>query len=301
MAIEIELEVPEHLDGERLDKVVAALLGLSRAEAGRVVGAGARIDGRPARASDRVEGGSVLRCREPGERLKLEAEDVPFDVIHEDDDIVVVDKPAGMVVHPGAGQRRGTLAAGLLHRYPELEGVGDEGRWGFIHRLDKNTSGVLVVSRNQRSFEYLKEQIRSRSMGRAYLALVEGTMVSPTGTIDAPIARDPAHPTKRAVVHGGKAARTHYEVVGHYPGAGCSLLSVHLDTGRTHQIRVHLAAIGHPVVGDWTYGAGRRDLGAPRTFLHASRVDLTHPTTGEPISIESPLPTDLTAVLAQLT
>jgi 23S rRNA pseudouridine1911/1915/1917 synthase len=160
---------------------------------------------------------------------------------------------------------------------------------------------VLVVARNQRSFEYLKEQIRSRSMGRAYQALVEGTMVSPTGTIDAPIARDPAHPTKRAVAHGGKAARTHYEVVGHYPGSGCSLLSVRLDTGRTHQIRVHLAAIGHPVVGDWTYGASRRDLAAPRTFLHASRVDLTHPTTGEPMSIESPLPTDLTAVLAQLT
>ncbi len=215
--------------------------------------------------------------------------------------MIVVDKPAGIVVHPGTGRSRGTLAAGLIGRFPELAGVGASDRWGLVHRLDKDTSGVLLVARNETALE-LVDRGAAAAGDRPRLRRTRGGIhgLSPTGTIEAPIGRDPSRPTRRAISHTGKHARTHYEVVRNYLESDVSLLSVALETGRTHQIRVHLAAIGHPVVGDLTYGATRKDIGAPRTFLHAARLTFINPGTGEPMSVEAPLPPDLESVLDDL-
>lgn len=300
MAEQIALEVPGSLDGQRVDKAISELLDLSRARASDLVDSGVEVDGRSARASDRVKVGQVIVCDQPERTLQLEPEEVGFEVLYEDEAVIVVDKPAGLVVHPGSGRQKGTLAAGLINRYPELVGVGAAARWGLVHRLDIDTSGTLIVARTDDAFEKLVEAIRRRSVGRIYTALVEGRLGVPTGTIEAPIGRDPARPTRRTVTHTGKQARTHYEVVEEFAESNVSLLEVRLDTGRTHQIRVHMAAIGHPVVGDLTYGATRKDIASPRTFLHAARVEFTHPTSGEMVTVESPFPPDLSAVLERL-
>jgi len=292
--------VPASLDGARVDKAIAELLHLSRATASVVVEAGVEIDGAVAKASDRVRGGQVIRCRPPEDTITLIPESVDFEVLYEDDDVIVVDKPAGVVVHPGSGRTSGTLAAGLLARFPELEGVGAADRWGLVHRLDKDTSGALLVGRNQTAFESLTNQLRRREIARIYTALVEGRMGAPTGTIEAPIGRDPVLPTRRAIAHAGKHARTHYEVVRYFEHSDVSLVEVRLETGRTHQIRVHMSAIDHPVVGDILYRATRKDLACPRTFLHASRLEFTHPTTHERMSAEASLPADLATVLDHL-
>lgn len=301
MAEQIEVEVPAALDGARVDRAIAQILDVSRARATLLWDGAVTVDGRESRPSDRVATGQTISCPRPEEALALVAEDVVFGVLYEDDDLVVVDKPAGVVVHPGSGRATGTLAAGLINRYPEVVGVGASDRWGLVHRLDKDTSGAILVARNEAAFESLVAELGSRKIGRTYLALVEGAMGAPTGTIEAPIGRDPTRPTRRAVSHTGKHARTHYEVEEYFVGADASLLRVTLDTGRTHQIRVHLSAIDHPVVGDGTYGATRRDLDSPRTFLHASRLEFDHPTTGERISVDAPLPPDLSGVLDRLT
>lgn len=293
MAKQVELQVPADLDGARVDKALAILLDVSRAIASVVIESGVDVDGAPARASDRVRSGQLIVCDPPEGAIALAPEPLEFAVLHEDDFVIVVDKPAGVVVHPGSGRTGGTLAAGLLHRYPELAGVGTEGRWGLVHRLDKDTSGALLVARTPAAFTTLVEDLRQRRIGRTYLTLVEGRMAASTGTIDAPIARDPSQPTRRAVVHGGKPARTHYQVLEYLEEADATLLEVRLETGRTHQIRAHFAAIEHPVAGDRVYGATRKDLGVPRTFLHASRLELTHPVTGDLLSVEAPLPADL--------
>lgn len=299
MADQVEVEVPAELDGARVDKAVAALLEVSRAAAADVVRSGVTLDGIMVSGSDRIRHGQVIICQTPERPSSLAPEAVDFRVVYEDDEVIVVDKPAGVVVHPGSGQVRGTLAAGLLDRYPELEGVGAPDRWGLVHRLDKDTSGVLLVARTTGAFETLSSQLRRRDIDRSYTALVEGRMSAPTGTIDAPIGRDPVQPTRRAVVEGGKHARTHYEVVLYYETGDASLLDVRLETGRTHQIRVHLAAIEHPVAGDLAYGA-RRDLGLSRTFLHASHLEFSHPTTGERVPVEATLADDLYSALDRL-
>jgi 23S rRNA pseudouridine1911/1915/1917 synthase len=296
----VTVEVPALLEGARLDKAVAQLLGVSRAQAATIVAGGVELDGRPAEPSQRVVAGQTISCRAPGETIDLVPEEVAFDVLYEDDSMVVVDKPAGIAVHPGSGRSEGTLVAGLIARYPDLVGVGSPGRWGLVHRLDKDTSGALCVARTDSAFETLTGELRRREMSRVYTALVEGEMAAPTGTIDAPIARDPSRPTRQVVTHGGRHARTHFDVLRYYEGIDVSLLTVSLETGRTHQIRVHMESIGHPVAGDWTYGATRRDLSLPRTFLHASRLELTHPVSGERLVVESPLPKDLESLLASL-
>lgn len=300
MADKIELEVTADLDGARVDKAISDLLELSRARASALMDGGVELDGSPARASDRVRVGQVLICDRPVEALRLQPEDVDFGVLFEDQSVIVVDKPAGVVVHPGSGREGGTLAAGLIHRYPELVGVGAADRWGLVHRLDKDTSGAILVARTGGAFDALVAQLRERKVGRVYLALVEGVMGAPTGTVEAPIGRDPSRPTRRAVTHGGKHARTHFEVVEELDAVDASLLEVRLETGRTHQIRVHLAAIDHPVAGDLTYGAIRKDLGSPRTFLHAARVEFDHPATGARTDVVSPLAADLVDVLERL-
>ena len=292
--------MPSSLDGARVDKAIAELLHLSRASASVVVESGVEVDGAFVKASDRVRGGQVIKCRPPEEAIGLIPEAVDFDVLYEDHDVIVVDKPAGVVVHPGSGRSSGTLAAGLLARYPEVEGVGAIDRWGLVHRLDKDTSGALLVGRNQAAFEDLTNQLRRREIARVYTALVEGQIGAATGTIEAPIGRDPVLPTRRAIAHSGKHARTHYEMVRYFERSNVSLLEVRLETGRTHQIRVHMSAIDHPVVGDTLYRATRKDLGCPRTFLHASRLEFTHPRTVEPMSVQAPLPDDLATVLDHL-
>lgn len=300
MVEKVVLEVPVSLDGERLDKVLAEMLDVSRSRASVIVESGVEVDGAAATGSERVNAGQVISCERPEENAPLQPEDVEFGVLHEDDAVIVVDKPAGVVVHPGSGRQKGTLAAGLVARYPEVVGVGSEGRWGLVHRLDKDTSGALLVARTQDAYESLTKAIRRREVGRVYTALVEGRMGAPTGTIEASIGRDPSRPTRRAVTHTGKHAQTHYVVVREFVESNATLLEVRLETGRTHQIRVHMSAIDHPVAGDITYGASRKDLASPRTFLHASRVEFAHPVTGEPTNVESPLPSDLSAVVRRL-
>jgi 23S rRNA pseudouridine1911/1915/1917 synthase len=294
----LALTVPADLEGERLDKTLASLLDLSRAQARTLVDDGVFVDGTLGEPSDRVRQGSRLDTPEPREAMEMRPEPMEFGVLYEDDDLVVVDKPPGVVVHPGSGRRTGTLAAGLLHRYPQLEGVGQADRWGLVHRLDRDTSGTMIIALNEPTYEALSSMIRNREVTRVYTALTHGLFSSPTGMIDAPIGRDPSRPTRRAVMSGGKEARTHYEVVEEFPSMGCSLLRVRLETGRTHQIRVHLEAIDHPIIGDHTYTRRTFALKPPRIFLHASSVDFIHPTTAAALTVESPLPSDLTAMLA---
>lgn len=299
MADELTTRIPPELDETRLDKALATILGLTRSQARELVERGATVDGAVASASTRVPGGALVITGPPDFDQALVPEPVDFDVLYEDDQVVVVDKPSGLVVHPGAGRRVPTLASGLLHRYPEIEGVGSPGRWGLVHRLDRDTSGALVVARTADAYESLSGQIRRREVRRVYLALVEGIPASPTGTVDAPLGPDPDRPTRRALVPGGKPARTNFVVRQAFEARGCALLEIELETGRTHQIRVHLAAIGHPVVGDRVYG-GRSSVSSPRIFLHASAIEFTHPTMGERIRFEAPLPGDLAETLHRL-
>lgn len=297
MEDQVELSVPRALDGERLDRALAVILGVSRAAARELIESGATVDGAGAKVSDAVSAGSVIRSAAPRDPLRLIPERVDFGILHEDEHLLVIDKPAGVVVHPGSARHRGTLAAGLLERFPELDGVGEPLRWGLVHRLDKETSGAMVVARTAEAHALLKAMIRAREVVRVYTVLVEGLFNVPTGTIDAPIGPDQARPTRRTLTQGGKQAVTHYRVLAGHAGSNTSLLEVRLETGRTHQVRVHLAAIGHPVIGDRTYGSTTSRLGSPRQFLHASRLSFMHPLTGGAIDVESPLPPDLRSVL----
>lgn len=300
MADPIRVVVPADLDGERLDKALAVILGVSRNEAKYLVEEGVRLDGRPGAASGRVSEGSLIETPAPRTATVLEPEPIDFQVIIETDAYLVVDKPPGLVVHPGSARTRGTLAAGLIYRYPEIEGVGQQGRWGLVHRLDRDTSGALLVARTAAAYEDLTGQLARRDIKRTYTALVDGTFLIPTGTVEAPIGRDPARPTRRAVVPGGKHAVTHYEVEVNYPSVDAALLKVRLETGRTHQIRVHLAAIDHPVIGDRTYRGRPTTAAAPRVFLHASMLEFVDPSSQQGVEARSPLPGDLATALERL-
>ena len=291
----MQLTVPGSLGGERVDKAVALLSGLARSQVNHLVDAGAvRVDGRPVTSrSRRLVAGEVLVVDVPAPEDRAPVADpaVEVPVVFEDDQVLVVDKPAGLVVHPGAGNQNGTMVHGLLARHPELAGVGgDEARPGVVHRLDAGTSGLLVVARTEQAHQLLVAQLAARTVERRYRAMVHGRVASPAGVVDGPIGRDPREPTRHAVVAGGKPARTHYEVLDRRNET--SLLVCRLETGRTHQIRVHLAAIGHPLVGDVLYG-GHADLGLTRPYLHAFRLAFNHPTTGERVAFESPFPPDL--------
>lgn len=298
--------MPAALDGERLDRLVAMLVDVSRADAARLIESGAVcLDGVVAPAGKlRVREGQVVEidaAADVGSSLPMADPEVDVPVVHADADVLVVAKPPGLVVHPGAGTPEGTLVNGLLARYPELAGVGDPARPGIVHRLDKGTSGLLVVARTEPAYEALVSQLASRTVERRYLALVWGVPEPSTGAVDAPIGRSPRDPTRMAVVVDGRAARTRYEVRRAFSRpAPSALLECRLETGRTHQIRVHLAAIGHPVVGDATYGGLRPAIASPRPFLHAFRLSFDQPRTGERLTFESPLPDDLAAVLATL-
>jgi 23S rRNA pseudouridine1911/1915/1917 synthase len=296
--------VPAALAGERLDRVVALIGDLSRADAAATIAnGGVRVDGRPAAAGKvRLTEGQLVEIDPaalPVPVLPTADADVRFGVVYEDASVIVVDKPAGLVVHPGAGNIEGTLVSGLLARFPDVEGVGgDPVRPGIVHRLDAGSSGLLVVARTDAAAEALIEQFADHSATRRYDALVWGVPEAPHGIIDAPIGRDRGDPLKMAVVNGGRQARTDYQVIGSYSTpAVVSRLECRLETGRTHQIRVHLASIGHPLVGDPTYGQRRPTLGLTRPFLHAAELAFDHPETGERVTFASPLAPDLRAWL----
>jgi 23S rRNA pseudouridine1911/1915/1917 synthase len=267
----------------------------SRSAAERLVEDGnVLVDGRVRAKSYRLEGGEELEVELPPEPVQvIEPEDVEFRVAYEDEHLLVVDKPAGVVVHPGAGHAGGTLVHGLAGR----SAGGDEDRPGIVHRLDRDTSGLLVVARTEEAYERLRELVAARALERSYLALVRGHPRSWRGRIDAPIGRDRDEPTRRSLdTDSPREAVTHFEVLELL--AGHALLHVKLETGRTHQIRVHLGAIDLPVVGDPVYGVSDKALG--RQFLHANRLAFDHPLTGERLDVESPLPDDLAAYLGQL-
>ena len=311
-----QFEVPALLDGMRVDRAVSMLTGCSRsAVAGMVAGGQVLVGEEPVTSrSHAVRAGDVLTVTldEPSPGLVAEP-DVCFEVVHEDADLVVVDKPAGLVVHPGAGLTRGTMVGGLLARYPDLEslvaeGVCDPLRPGIVQRLDKGTSGLLVVARRAPAYASLVEQLSSRRMERRYLALVTGRVADERGLVDAPIGRSNRVPTRMAVSAQGREARTGYQVLERFDAPEpLTLLALTLETGRTHQIRVHLAAIGHAVVGDDRYRSGgasgpvpARRLPVGRVFLHAATLGLVHPSTAEAMRWESPLPADLAGVLEGL-
>ncbi len=289
--------------GERVDRAVATLVGWTRADVAALCEAGSvLVDGRPVAKSRRlVEGESVELLAEPAVAALPEPEaGVPFEVRYEDADILVVAKPAGVVVHPGAGQPDGTLVNGLLARYPEIASVGDPARPGIVHRLDRDTSGLMVVARTQVAYDALVEQLSDRAVERRYLALVWGVPDASRGVIDAPIGRSTARRTRMAVRAGGREARTGYHVLEAFTDPVTSLLDCRLETGRTHQIRVHLAAIEHPVVGDATYGGTRPSITLDRPFLHAAELALRQPVTGDEVRISEPLPPELEQLLAHL-
>ncbi len=293
------------LDGLRLDRAVALVADVSRSVAARLVaGGGVRLDGAVVTSgARRVAAGESLAVAVDRRDDPRPAPDpgVAFDTVLEDAHLVVVDKPAGLVVHPGAGHDSGTLVNGLLARYPDIADVGDAYRPGIVHRLDRGTSGLMVVARTQQAYQGLVEQLRSHQPQRTYCALVRGQPEAASGVIDAPIGRSSRNPQRMTITDRGRAARTGYTVEQRYSEpARSAQLSCRLETGRTHQIRVHLRAIGHPVVGDPTYGSGRLDdvFGLSRPFLHARSLSFTHPLSGDTVQAESPLPSDLATVLA---
>jgi 23S rRNA pseudouridine1911/1915/1917 synthase len=299
------LTVPAALDGDRVDRALSFLTGWPRAAVQDLVDSGAvLVDGRAVSKSYRLHEGEVVEVLEepPLESdFRPEPESaVAVEVRFADDDVAVVDKPAGLVVHPGAGHANGTLVNGLLARFPGIESVGDPLRPGIVHRLDRDTSGLLAVALSARAYDSLVSQLAQRSVERVYKALVWGKPASPRGMIDAPIGRSGARRTRMAVRSAGKQARTEYQVVETFERPLCSLVECTLETGRTHQIRVHLSAIGHPVVGDGTYGGSRDSIALDRPFLHAAVLGFDHPVTGERLRFEDVLPAELQAVLDHL-
>lgn len=297
--------VPAVMDGERLDRFVALMTGLSRSVVATVVAAGGvAIDGVTAHVGRvRLVDGQVVTVDQSVVPVVGPPEadaNVAIDVVYADDAIIVVDKAPGLVVHPGAGNPDGTLVNGLLHRFPDIAEVGEAERPGIVHRLDAGSSGLLVVARTQGAYEALVAQFADHSAQRRYRALVWGHPSAPHGVIDAPIGRSRRDPTRMAVAADGRASRTRYRVVDTFDEpAELAVLECSLETGRTHQIRVHLSSIGHPLVGDPVYGQRRPVLQMTRPFLHAEHLELRHPLTSHIVSFDSPLAPDLLDMLAR--
>ena len=288
----------------RLDSLVAERLGTSRTRAATLIATGGvTVGGRREKASYRPAAGEeiVVEVPEPPGR-DVHGEDIPLAIVYEDDDLLVVDKPAGMVVHPAPGNWSGTLVNALKGRGATLDDADADARAGIVHRLDKDTSGLLLVAKRDRAHRVLSAALAARHVVRRYAVLALGHLANDRITIERPIARDPRDRKRMAVVSTGRAARTDFVRLGRFDGA--DLLRAHLHTGRTHQIRVHLASIGHPVMGDETYGGvTRRRSGVtpvPRQFLHAARLVFRHPTTGAALDLRSPLPADLRPTLERV-
>jgi 23S rRNA pseudouridine1911/1915/1917 synthase len=299
--------VPPALVGERLDRIVALMLDVSRSVASAVIEAdGVTVDGASATSGKvRLTEGQEITVDPdavPADEPPAPDPSVEFGVVFVDDDVIVIDKPAGLVVHPGAGNPDGTLVNGLLARFPDIAGVGgDPVRPGIVHRLDAGSSGLLVVARNDAAADSLIAQFADHDATRVYRALVWGHPDAPHGIIDAPIGRSKRDPLRMAVVADGRWARTEYRVIERFDRpAELALLECRLETGRTHQIRVHLGSIDHPLVGDPVYGQRRPKLGLQRPFLHAAELAFEHPGSGETVTFHSPLAADLQARLDSL-
>ncbi len=294
--------------GRRLDRWLADRVpGLSRARLQALIETGhVRVGGLPRKASYRVRAGDQVDLEiPPPEPEELAPEALPLEIVYEDDAVLVVNKPPGMVVHPGAGQARGTLAAAVLAHAPATGGVGGPRRPGIVHRLDKGTSGLLVIAKTAGAYESLTDQLAARTVSRRYLAIVHGLLSRDGGVIDAPIGRHPHDRVRMAVrpTGRGKRAVTRYHVLEHFRSAGCTYIEARLETGRTHQIRVHLASLGHPVVGDETYrprGVRRLDVEIEGMALHAAELAFTHPVTGERVTFAVALPQRMEWLLSHL-
>ncbi len=299
------LPVPEGLDGLRLDAALSRLFGLSRTAAVTIIEAGgASVDGRVRGKSDRVVAGAMLEVDLPSsERVPSKPPEVVagLRVVHEDDDIIVVDKPVGVAAHPSGSWEGPTVIGGLVAAGHRVSTSGAEERQGVVHRLDVGTSGLMVVAKSEHAYTVLKDAFRERTVDKRYHTLVHGHPDPMTGTVDAPIDRHPSSQYKFAVVAGGRDSVTHYETLEAFRHA--TLLEIHLETGRTHQIRVHMAAMKHPCAGDLTYGADptlSKKLGLERQWLHAVRLSFAHPADGRWVEFESPYASDLQGALDRI-
>ena len=288
-------------DGLRLDRFLADVLEeLSRSQIQRLLEEGAvRRDGRPVRKSDRTAAGTRYEVEvPPPKELGILPENIPLDVAYEDGDIIVINKPKGLVVHPAAGHWSGTLVNALLYHCKDLSGIGGTLRPGIVHRIDKDTSGLLIAAKNDFAHQALAAQLKDHSLARTYEAIVCGSVREDRGTVSAPIGRSPADRKKMAVVPDGREAVTHWEVVGRY--RGYTHLRLQPETGRTHQIRVHMAWRSHPILGDTVYGHKKPELGQSSQCLHARALTFRHPRTGEPVTVTCPLPDYFQDVLQKL-
>lgn len=289
-------------DGVRLDAFLAARgPGLTRSAAVRLIGEGkVLVDGKKASKSLRLAGGETVTVElPPPEASEALPEDIPLDVVYEDGDVIVVNKPRGLVVHPAPGHPGGTLVNALLNRCGDsLSGVGGVLRPGIVHRIDKDTSGLIIAAKNDFAHGRLSAQLQDHTLARTYECIVVGNLREDSGTVDAPLGRSPADRKKQAVVQGGRRAVTHWEVIARYPGF--THVRCHLETGRTHQIRVHMAHLGHPILGDTVYGAKKPVPGLQGQCLHAAGLRFLHPRTGKPVELTCPLPEEFLRQLRKL-
>lgn len=299
MLKELKLIVTEQYVGERLDTYVSSLNSdMSRSNCQRLIKEGnVLVNGNSSKESYRVKlGDEVLVKIEPPKEAKIEAQEIPLNIIYEDNDIIVINKEKGMVVHPGNGNMDGTLVNAVLsHAKDSLSGIGGEIRPGIVHRLDKDTSGLIIVAKNDSAHINVSEQIKNHEVTKIYTALVRGNIEEDEATIDMPIARDERDRTKMATNIDGKEAVTHFKVIKRY--YDYTLLRVKIDTGRTHQIRVHMAKIHHPVIGDEVYSNGKNEFNVKGQLLHSTILEFKHPRTGEKLHFEAPLPDEFKNVL----
>ncbi len=296
-----EKQVDTAAKGRRLDAWLAEQYGhLSRGRLQELITEGmVLVDGKKVKASYKLKGGETVRLEEPDAKpLELKPEKLPLKIFYEDADVIVLDKPKGMVVHPAHGNWEGTLVNALLYHVKDLSGINGDLRPGIVHRLDKDTSGVMMAAKNDQAHRSLSEQIREHSITRQYVALVTGVISENLGTIDAPIGRSKKDRQKMAVEPDGRRAVSDYEVLERFQNF--TLVRVTLHTGRTHQIRVHFAYIRHPLVGDAVYGSGKKHFGMTSQMLHAEKLGFVHPTTGEYMEFTSPLPDYFEQVLEEL-
>ncbi len=298
-------DVQEDQIGQRLDRFLAPLLpSLSRVNIQQLIaGEAILVKGKaskPGYALRRGDTVSIVHATPVVPPTQAKAQELPLDILYEDEDLLVLNKASGMVVHPAPGHSDDTLVNALLAHYPELQGVGEDGRPGIVHRLDKDTSGLIIIARNTRTLTALMEEMQAHRIVKRYLALVDGIVAQDQGSIDAPIGRDTRNRQMMTVTtRDSREARTHFRVMQRF--ARHTLLLLQLETGRTHQIRVHLKAIGHPVFGDPVYGSGRipKSITLNRQFLHAYQIQFDHPITGKRIEVEAPLPKDLQNILSK--
>ena len=298
----IRLRASEESKNQRLDAFLASSLdGLTRSQATRLIESGeVAVDGRAVSKSYKLAGGEDIAVTLPEpEPVEAVPQDIPLDVVYEDADVIVVNKPSGMVVHPAPGHPDGTLVNALLyHCAGTLSGVGGALRPGIVHRIDRDTSGLIIAAKNDAAHQYLSAQLADHTLARTYECIVVGALREDRGTVDAPIARHPTDRKRMAVVAGGREAVTHWEVIARYPGY--THVRCRLETGRTHQIRVHMAYIGHPILGDTVYGAKKEVPGLTGQCLHAVGLRFLHPRTHEVVELSCPLPDEFTRMLQKI-